>query len=171
MLFIAHRGNLYGPDPKTENTTSQIEHVLHTTDYSIEIDVWCHNNKFYLGHDEPTIKINNAYDYLNNPRFFIHAKNLSALTHLTRVLNKPHIFSHDKDPVVLTYPRGFAWVYPGHPIDDYSICVMPETRSKMYKRSELFSCYGICTDYPVDYEIVYKGYRAALAEEVILAAK
>ena len=162
MLFIAHRANLYGPDPHAENTPPQIQQVLNAYDYSIEIDVWCMNNKFYLGHDEPIIKINNAYEYLNNPRFFIHAKNLEALTHLTRVLNKPHIFSHDKDPVVSTFPRGLAWVYPGYPIDEYSICVMPETFSKAYTRSQLFSCYGLCTDYPVDYEIVYKDYNKLL---------
>jgi len=158
MLFIAHRANLYGPDPNTENTPLQIERVLAATDYSVEIDVWCINNTFFLGHDKPDIKIENPYVYLNNSRFFIHAKNLEALTKLTRVLNKPHIFSHDKDPVVLTYPYGIAWVYPGFPIDEYSICVMPERTPNTYTEKRLFSAYGICTDNPVDYEIVYKYY-------------
>jgi len=157
-MIIAHRANLTGPDPTTENTLEQIQKVLETTEFYVEIDVWATSEgSFYLGHDAPMIPISSSpYEYLDNPRFFIHAKNLLALNLLVPRLTQAHIFSHDEDPVVLTYPKGYAWVYPGCPIDARSICVMPERTPDAYSTEELVSCLGICTDYPFYFKSIPK---------------
>ncbi len=154
MLIISHRGNLNGPDNHSENTFQQIEKVLNNTSFCVEIDVWASSNQeFYLGHDTPSVHIENPYVFLDNPRFFIHAKNLNALSLLVRNLQHANIFSHNDDPFVLTYPKGYAWVYPGQSIDSSSICVLPERTSNVYSEYELKNCIGICTDYPFHYSI------------------
>ena len=56
MLKIAHRGNLYGPDPERENTIEVISEAL-ALGYDVEIDIWLVDGKLYLGHDEPTYLI------------------------------------------------------------------------------------------------------------------
>ena len=39
MKLIAHRGNVNGPDPLTENTPEKIESAI-TAGYDVEIDIW-----------------------------------------------------------------------------------------------------------------------------------
>ena len=57
MILISHRGNLTGPNKKWENNPEYIRKAL-DDGYNVEIDVWYENSTFYLGHDEPTHKIN-----------------------------------------------------------------------------------------------------------------
>jgi len=156
--IIAHRGNLIGPDysldKHVENNPKQIEHVLETTPYDIEIDVWYDKKEdtFYLGHDKPIYPIKEPVTFLSNERFWIHAKNFAALSKLLSIL--PHhinVFSHDQDPVVLTSTR-IPWVYPGKDVDENSIVVMPELTPKDYTIEQLKKTRGICTDYPQLYE-------------------
>jgi hypothetical protein len=39
MKIIAHRGNLYGPDPETENTIEQAERCFAIC-FDVELDIW-----------------------------------------------------------------------------------------------------------------------------------
>ena len=57
MKLIAHRGNLYGPNPSQENNP---EYIINTIqhNYDCEIDVHYINGKYFLGHDNPDYKIN-----------------------------------------------------------------------------------------------------------------
>jgi len=148
-MLIAHRGNLEGPDKSTENTVEQIEKVLNETPFDVEIDVWKVGSHYYLGHDEPVEQV--TTQFLCNPRFWIHAKNYDALSTLVQVLPAHiHVFSHDKDPAVLTSTR-IPWVYPGQQVDESAIIVMPERTPDAYTIKQLKHARGICTDYPHRY--------------------
>lgn len=139
MRFISHRGNLYGPAFEKENHPDYIREALHSG-FDVEIDVWWVDNCFYLGHDLPMHKID--VEFLKQEGLWCHAKNHSALIALLNI--GVHVFSHDKDPVVLT-SRGIPWAYPGSEIDQYTVCVMPERAN--YTPDQLKNCYGICSDY------------------------
>ena len=52
MILIAHRGNVDGPEPERENSYEHINNALNRG-FDVEIDVWYHENNWYLGHDEP----------------------------------------------------------------------------------------------------------------------
>jgi len=145
MYFISHRGNINVPLPEKENNPDNIKDVLKT--YDVEIDVWFSNSEWYLGHDEPQYKID--FDFLLHPKLWLHAKDLVTLTELLKYSKHLHIFSHISDPVILT-SRGIPWVYPGYPINNYTICVMPE-RTNNYNEDQLKNCLGICSDYIKDY--------------------
>ena len=57
MKIIAHRGNLNGPDPETENTPNQILKAI-DAGFEVEVDMWFHGqNRLMLGHDRPTTHI------------------------------------------------------------------------------------------------------------------
>ena len=164
MRFIAHRANLYGPDSTTENHPAQILNVLNNTRYDVEIDVWVNQeNEWFLGHDKPQYNINNPYEFLDNHRLWIHAKNLYTFNQLlllydTGVLTKPNVFSHDKDPVALTYPKAIMWTYPGSELfEKVSIAVMPEKVN--YPIDSLLNCYGVCTDFPNMYKVMFDELR------------
>lgn len=143
-IWIAHRGNISGPNPSRENQPLYINEAL---DFGcdVEIDVWLLNNIYYLGHDKPEYVV--SREYLLNSHFWIHCKNLAALDELAL---EPDVncFAHDKDEYILT-SKSFIWVYP-HKIKLTSNCiaVMPER----VKDWDLANCYGICTDYILSYQ-------------------
>jgi hypothetical protein len=138
MFIISHRGNLNGPDPTTENTHAQILKVL-DLGLDVEVDVWADNGHLYLGHDGPVESV--SYTLLSNPKVWVHAKNVEALYWLSS--GAAHVFFHQTDDVVLT-SKGFLWTYPGKPLFDTSICVLPEIHNRVG------GC-GICTDFPYRY--------------------
>ena len=144
MYFISHRGNIDGSNPLLENHP---EYIINAIDqgFDVEIDVWFVDKKLYLGHDEPQYHIN--LDFLKQyaSTLWCHAKHAPALRELLRIDNL-HIFSHDSDPVVFT-SKGLLWAYPGQPIDDMTVCVMPERVDDMYSVEKLRSCKGICSDF------------------------
>ena len=59
MKIIAHRGNLNGPNPLTENDPKRITQCIEDG-YDVEIDVRFDptTETLWLGHDEPQHKIN-----------------------------------------------------------------------------------------------------------------
>ncbi len=150
MRIISHRGNLQGPDPTTENHPDMISHVLKDTPFDVEIDVWYDGNNLFLGHDCPQYET--TLKFIDNPRFWIHAKNIEALTYLLTHIVSANVFSHDKDPAVITYPKSLVWLYPGQltPCIQQCIIVLPETTPTKYNKKEMDSAYGVCTDYPLD---------------------
>ena len=52
MIFIAHRGNLSGPQPENENKLAYIQAAL-DKGFSVEVDVidFDEHDTFTLGHD------------------------------------------------------------------------------------------------------------------------
>lgn len=137
MKLISHRGNINGPNPGLENSP---DYILETSKrFDVELDVWL-TDTFYLGHDRPTYPID--YDFLANPKFWCHAKNLPALV---AMLKNPliHCFWHQEDDVVLT-SKQYIWTYPGKEIaNERAIAVMPEQISSW----DISKAIGVCSDY------------------------
>ena len=147
-VFIAHRGNLFGPNPKLENKPSYIIDTLNNN-YDVEIDIW-YDNGWWLGHDNPQYKIN--YKWINDKqqKLWIHCKNIEALYRFSKNdnnigINSPNYFWHQNDDCVLT-SHNFIWTYPGKFLTKRSIAVLPETINN-YTKTQLKNCWGICSDY------------------------
>jgi hypothetical protein len=141
MILIAHRGNTEGPNPLEENKPETIVECINKG-YQVEIDARVVNGDLYLGHDNPTYKVELDFLLKYKEHLWIHCKDLSSLTLLTYLgLNT---FSHDKDDYVLT-SKGIIWAYPGKEINGKCVCVMPEWEEdvKLFNKK----CYGVCSDY------------------------
>tara|TARA_A100000164_G_scaffold343980_1_gene342704 strand:- start:594 stop:1025 length:432 start_codon:yes stop_codon:yes gene_type:complete len=143
MILISHRGNINGIDKRNENKIDYIKNAIHEG-FNVEIDIRCFNDKLYLGHDEPDVKIDN--EFLINDKLWCHAKDIDALYKL-RKLNSIH-FWHQNDDYTLT-SNGYFWTFPGKKLNFRSICVLPELAK--YKN---INCSGICSDYIEKYKIV-----------------
>ena len=141
MILISHRGNIDGKRETFENHPSYIKMAL-GKGFDVEIDVWCENDKWYLGHDKPQYEID--LDYLRNKKFWCHAKNIETLNKMLK--EDIHCFWHQEDDVTLT-SKGYMWTYPGKSLTDKSICVLPEKNNEKPKK-----CLGICSDYVVNYK-------------------
>ncbi len=140
MFFIAHRGNISGPNQKEEN---KIDYLLNAINlkFQVEVDLWFQKDKFYLGHDEPLYEI--KLDFFNKENFWIHAKNLQCFYELRK--HDLNFFWHEEDKVVLT-SKGYFWNYPGTKLSKNSICVLPEKNDE-----KNLDCAGICSDFIKDY--------------------
>ena len=142
--FIAHRGNLNGPNPKDENHPDYIMEAFRKT-YMVEIDLRMFGGKLWLGHDEPQYEIESKFLFDNKPKLWIHCKDRLALEYcqLNRELN---YFWHDTDAYTLT-SWNYIWAYPGEvPIGNRCVMVMPELH---WETEDIlrFSPYGFCSDY------------------------
>ena len=136
MKIISHRGNLFGADAQHENSPLYIKEAQ-KLGFDVEIDVWYHGNKYFLGHDEPVYEIDENFF---NDKMWIHCKNLEAVERL----NKTHFnwFWHEGDKMTLT-SEGHIWCYSGIFVNDGIVveCGKPFQISK--------NVAGICTDYPI----------------------
>lgn len=142
-IIIAHRANLQGPSPKTENTISSI-YKCFDAGFNVEIDVWWKNGSFWLGHDNPSYPL--ASDrILTDPKVWAHAKNLEAAINLEKI--EAHWFWHQNDDFTLT-SKGYFWTYPGKTICQKSIAVLPEIN---FHETTFSLAIGICTDFPFRY--------------------
>ena len=140
MKIISHRGNLNGPQ-KEDNVISQLEKVAETM--LVEVDVWSLGLKWYLGHDGPEREV--SYDFIANPNFILHAKNLKALYSLS--VTELHYFWHQEDDFTLT-SKNFIWTYPKKEVPPLSIIVCQTLEEvEKYKTKNIW---GICTDYVAD---------------------
>ena len=135
MILISHRGNLNGKTDD-ENNPKYIEEALNQG-FDVEVDVWYIDNQFWLGHDDPQYRVEEKY--LENPKFWCHAKNIDGLYKMLDNSNI-HCFFHQEDDVTLT-SNGYMWTYPDKELTKKSICVTPETVDKS------IDCYGVCTDF------------------------
>lgn len=144
MVLISHRGNTNGPNPTKENNPSYIIETL-SKGYDVEIDVWFVDNYFFLGHDEPTYKIEESF--LENNKLWCHAKNIKSLEKM--LLNKNiHCFWHQEDRFTLT-SKNFIWTFPNNSLTKNSICVLPEKSNHYY--DEIKICHGVCSDFIKNY--------------------
>ena len=142
--IISHRGNISGSQKSKENRPDYILEAL-GLGYDVEIDVWWLTNGWYLGHDEPEYPIEE--EFLINKSLWCHAKNLEALD---KLLDLGVIcFWHEDDKYTLT-SNGLIWTFPGYPLGEKSICVMPKRFAKEFV--DLSKCLGVCTDYPLQFK-------------------
>ncbi len=139
MYFIAHRGNLFGPNIEKENHPDYILEAI-SKKFDVEIDVWYINTKLYLGHDKPQYEIELIFLIENKDKLWCHCKNLQAFELL--LLNNIHCFVHNTDIATLTN-KGYIWTYPNNLQITNSICVLPE----ILPQHSLGKCIGFCSDY------------------------
>lgn len=142
MIYIAHRGNLTGPDPENENNPDVIRKVLEG--YECEIDLWRFGRNWFLGHDQPRYRIPRGF--LEHDGLWIHCKNISALDWLTRGESHLNFFWHDRDLYTIT-SCGYVWGNIGSPLISSLVVNYPGPprrgeRSLLPKRTT-----GICSDY------------------------
>tara|TARA_B100001996_G_C18338764_1_gene469328 strand:+ start:152 stop:595 length:444 start_codon:yes stop_codon:yes gene_type:complete len=142
MKLIAHKGNVNGPNPSTENTPQQIEWCIENG-YDVEIDVRYNveKDKFYLGHDESKYEINWWWLAGKLEHLWIHCKDLTTLHEFTSNTSGYNYFWHQGDDYTLT-SQGQIWASSGKPYKDDTVIVIenPEDVKE-------YDCYGICSDY------------------------
>ena len=149
MKIVSHRANLNGICD-AENHPQQIIEALEY--FSVEIDVWSIDEKWFLGHDEPTYEVNKNFF---NKDMYLHCKNLQAVEELKKTdLNW---FWHEGDKITLT-SRGNIWCYPKVYVDG-GITVMFGKPT-----IEEVSCLpkniaGLCTDWPVELKKIIEEIR------------
>lgn len=144
MMLISHRGNTHGIGLKYENEPKYVEDALQLAD-GVEVDVWYHLGQFYTGHDGPQWAVKN--EWLENDRFFIHAKNGPAYIRLNEMKLVADVFWHDKEPYTYTR-KGYVWCYPGRlPAGPNSIAVMPELSHWTIEDCRKYEFVGVVTDY------------------------
>jgi hypothetical protein len=142
---VCHRGNLYGPVKEMENNFG-ILLQRSIQGYHVEVDVWYHEHTLWLGHDKPEYKI--TLEWLTkSKRRLIHAKDGATFEYLLlesgRLALDLHVFYHTDEDYVLTN-KGLVICYPGKPLLNGSLCMMPERA--IYRQEELQKCFSICTD-------------------------
>ena len=142
---LCHRGNLTGSVKELENNFGiLIQRTLQ--EYPVEVDVWLHEKNLWLGHDKPEYKV--SLDWLaSDKRRLIHAKDGKTFEYLLQEAGKRaldlHIFYHTDEDYVLTN-KGMVICYPGKPLLEGSMCMMPERAN--YKPQELQRCFSVCSD-------------------------
>lgn len=149
--LIAHRGLMRGPNLELENRPDQIVLAL-SQGYDCEIDLRIEDSRFYLGHDDSTYEIKQAFLELDG--LWIHAKNLEALRWLLDT--NLNYFWHQNDDFVIT-SKSYIWAFPGMMLTDRSVCVMPEWNDPYFDTIKDVSCYGICSDYVEKISDILKG--------------
>jgi len=143
MIKIAHRGNIDGPDPSTENHPEQVLRAI-SLGFDVEVDVWVTGDELFLGHDEPTYRVTAEYLKSIGDHAWYHCKNLLALEYLLSNMPELNFFWHEEDRFTLT-SRGHIWTYPGQPVTEKSVIVDLEV-SNVKRYGDI--PYAICTDYP-----------------------
>jgi len=141
MIFIAHRGNIDGPNKERENTPDYIDEAL-THGYDAEIDVWVKDDEIWLGHDKPENKINKLFLNERRALLWCHAKNIQALAFLLQ--ENFNTFSHDNDAYVIT-SKGYIWASPYSEFTGETIAVMPEWKNYVF--GDISHCVGVCSDF------------------------
>jgi hypothetical protein len=142
MKFIAHRGNMNGPNSALENNP---EYILNTIKlgFDCEVDIRFVDGNFYLGHDLPQYKISIDFLLNNCDKLWIHCKNIEALDLLIKY-KQLNIFWHNNDEYTIT-SKQFIWSYIGMKTTTNVICVMPELVDNY--TIDYQNCYAICSDY------------------------
>ena len=146
MIFISHRGNLRGPNPKYENSPEYVLTALNQG-YEVEIDVWFINNRFMLGHDSPKYSIEESF--LLKENIWCHAKNFEALIELKKL--NAHYFWHESDSYTIT-SKNIIWAYPDSWVNEKCIRLMPELRIDLPLN---WNYLGICSDYIEEYKMKF----------------
>tara|TARA_R110002020_G_scaffold124281_5_gene281238 strand:+ start:70 stop:528 length:459 start_codon:yes stop_codon:yes gene_type:complete len=145
MILISHRGNINGRIPERENDPEYLMEAM-KAGYSVEADVWMVDNQYWLGHDEPTYKVDDKF--LQNDKIWFHAKNIEALYAMSSD-SQIHYFWHQEDDFALT-SKGYIWTYPRKKLTNRSICVLTSDTNHAILERE---CAGICSDYIGSYKI------------------
>lgn len=136
--LIAHRGNMWGPIPKKENSPAYIKEAIQQG-FDVEVDLWKIDRAFFLGHDKGKYKITEKWLYTYPSMTWFHCKNSAALEYC--ISYGLHCFWHQNDDYTLT-SNGYIWTYPGKVVPECGVLV--DKNLKMAPKSEIEF---ICSDY------------------------
>ena len=142
MKLIAHKGNVNGPDPSTENTPEKIDWCIEKG-YDVEVDIRYNpeTDKFYLGHDGPDSVVNWWWLAGRQANLWIHCKDLTTLHEFTAKTSGYNYFWHQGDDYTLTSKR-YIWSSPGKTYSENTVIVEQDPLALLD-----YNCYGICSDY------------------------
>lgn len=148
MKIIAHRANLNGPNPKTENSPDQIVKCI-DAGYDVEIDIRydLKTSTLWLGHDESQYMVTWYWLAEKQNYLWIHCKDISTLHQFSAMTSGYNYFWHHEDDYTLT-SKNNIWAYPGKSYTPNTVIVMPEWNDVNWDKLKVTNCYGICTDYP-----------------------
>lgn len=136
MRLISHRGNINGAIPEMENNPVHIHSAI-SSGFDVELDVYLHKQKWYLGHDEPKYLIN-IKDYVQK-NYWLHCKNSEAFEKLYNNFPDANCFWHENDRYTIT-SHGYIWCFPGVQNIKNSIVLFPK------EKSDIIKAFGICAD-------------------------
>jgi len=143
MKLIAHRGLVGGPNKSLENRPDVVLDTL-SAGFDCEVDLWIVDDRLYLGHDRPQHNV--TVDFIATSGLWIHAKSLATLAWLAKIPYALNYFWHQTDDYTITSQR-YIWVYPGKPLTDKCIMVMPEWEDATLNNVKDVKCYGVCSDF------------------------
>ena len=153
MKIFVHRANLNGPGTG-DNRLEAIEACLEKG-FGVEMDLLGVNGQLWIGHDEPAWKI--EPELLKHEGVICHAKNIEAAILLSRT--GANFFCLDRDDFALC-SNGWLWTNYGSQPTPLSIMCSPELVGASENIEEFYArikgCHGICTDYPLNYELLIK---------------
>lgn len=152
-MIIAHRGNVYGAKPESENNPGYIDECIRAGYYA-EIDLHFTAKGFELGHDEPQYKVDGSWLLKQAPMLFIHCKTIDAMLECSKY-RFPHYFFHQTDPMTLT-SSGYFWTYPDPSLmlTMHSIAVSYNRDNMIWGFRHLMECAGVCTDDAAYYDSI-----------------
>lgn len=142
MIKIAHRGNINGKLSEMENSPDYVMAALEKG-YECEIDLWCLEEKFFLGHDGPQHSVGKKFLFDLSSKLWIHCKNLEALKFVAENKGSLNGFWHQEDRYTFT-TRGYIWTYPNQPTTTLSILVHLGKWNETINHKQLT---GICSDF------------------------
>jgi hypothetical protein len=143
MKFIAHRGNVFGPNAELENSPKYITQAI-SMGYDVEVDLWVSDDKFFLGHDYHQHEISLSFINEICLKTWFHCKNKEALEKIKFACSNANYFWHQTDDYTIT-SKGYFWVYPGKEVIDNSVILFPEDVKEYLTISK--KIHGICSDY------------------------
>lgn len=154
MIYIAHRGNINGPDPDNENRPEYLLKAIEKGFY-VETDLWVDDDEnLFLGHDSPQYKIKIDFLLEIKNKLFCHCKNIKALYFIIKNYPEIECFFHDNDKCVLT-SKNHIWNYPGTELTQISINVdltsdsyiSPYCNEFISKKHHFENIFGVCSDF------------------------
>lgn len=134
-----------GRNSEQENHPSYIRAAI-DAGYDVEVDVWCVDTEFYLGHDYPQYQVCDTWLKELQDVLWCHAKNPEALEQMLAA--GLHCFWHENDRFTLT-SKAIPWCYPENFVCG-GVAVLRNDSSKLPISVDL---YGVCTDHPSQYKV------------------
>lgn len=141
MLFISHRGNLDGLNPKRENTKSYIQEAI-DKGFHVEIDIRTKDGLLFLGHDSPDYEIDLGWLCERSSSLWVHCKDFDSLSML--VDKDLRIFFHEKENYSIINNK-LIWAHDLSNID--SKCIIPLLTEDQVMSWDPKPVFGICSDF------------------------
>lgn len=153
MKIISHRGNLNGPNLLLENSLDYIQKAI-DLEFITEVDLRLENNKLYFGHDFAQYQVDLKWILDRKDMLLIHIKDSNALEYIIDINININFFVHQNDDFTII-SNGYIWTHNINYMNKKSIIPLINIIDKKYLS---YNCYGVCTDFPIEYEKIIKKY-------------